>query len=495
MPTRPGFLSLSAKWTATISIFCATAHADPSVAPVVREEPPVGLKEKPMRYLENARIKLGLNLGAGGAVTYLEDKHHGGGNQINSHDWGRQIQLSYYSGPIPFVGPNGEQPHPAWKNLGWNPIQAGSVGKIPSKTTLFEQGPDFLRVRCIPMQWPLDNVPGDCEFEVTHRFIKDNVILMEARLINARLDKDPHLPAKAQEMPALYTNGPWFRLVTYLGDQPFSGSPPTTIVGKGDGRGWPWARFLATEQWTALVNEKNTGVGIYQPETARFLGGFAGPDATKGTGGPLDSQTGYIAPVAKRILDHNIDWTYRAHIIVGSLEEIRSHATQQPRHPKSWDFASDRHGWHHEHATDGGWPIRGGLDLRFASNPRGILSSEEFFWRAEDSPMLEIDADFEPVDGTGIRRAEVVIQPYGPEDGTDFPLWIEDPSREATEAKRRQFPAANPLVVPFVITAGRQLHHIPLKDVDGYQGGMTQLRLRLPESDGRVRIFRIALKP
>ena len=26
---------------------------------------------------------------------------------INSHDWGRQIQLSYYSGPAPYVGPNG----------------------------------------------------------------------------------------------------------------------------------------------------------------------------------------------------------------------------------------------------------------------------------------------------------------------------------------------------------------------------------------------------
>lgn len=90
----------------------------------------------PMRYIENDRLKIGINLGAGGAVTFLEDKACESGNMINSYDWGRQIQQSYYSGPIPFVGPNGEEPVERWTHLGWNPIQAGSAGGLVQKSAV-----------------------------------------------------------------------------------------------------------------------------------------------------------------------------------------------------------------------------------------------------------------------------------------------------------------------------------------------------------------------
>jgi hypothetical protein len=403
-------------------------------APAKVESPPLNVETNPMRYLENERLKFGINLAAGGAVTYLEDKTRGGGNMINSHDWGRQIQLSYYSGPVPFIGPNGEKPHANWSELGWNPIQAGSVGGVPSKTTFCESGPDFIRVRCIPMQWPHDNLPGDCVFEVTYRITAPNVILMEARLINDRLDKRQHLPARDQEMPALYTNGPWYRLVTYLGDKPFTGAPLTTVVDKGDGKGWPWSRFLATEQWCALVNRDGNGVGLYQPETARMCGGFAGfagGDDKKGSGGPHDVQTGYISPLARRIIDHNIDWTYRTHIVAGSLEEIREFAAKQPRRKPAWNFDADRDGWHYEHAADTGWPIRGGLDISFAKAPRGTMVSDERLWHAEDAAKLEIEAAFHPVDGASTLTAEAFIQPFGRDDTTDFHSWAAEQSKEA----------------------------------------------------------------
>jgi len=108
--------------------------------------------------LENKRLKIGIDLKVGGAVTYLEDKKLQSGNMINSFDWGRQIQMSYYSGPKPFIGPNGETPEAVWSQFGWNPIQAGSGGRSPSKTISFQAGEDFMRVRCIPMQWPHNTV-------------------------------------------------------------------------------------------------------------------------------------------------------------------------------------------------------------------------------------------------------------------------------------------------------------------------------------------------
>src|SRR5437867_8160856 len=76
-----------------------------------------------MSYLDNGVIRLGVNLNLGGAITYLSASNSRT-NLINSFDWGRQIQMSHYSGPVPFA-PNGKQPNKTWAGLGWNPIQCG----------------------------------------------------------------------------------------------------------------------------------------------------------------------------------------------------------------------------------------------------------------------------------------------------------------------------------------------------------------------------------
>ena len=81
---------------------------------------------------------------------------------------------------------------------------------------------------------------------------------------------------------------------------------------KGDGNGWPWLYYYCPERWSALLDDNNTGLGVYQPESASFASGFFGGDGLKGVGGAKDGQTGYIAPLSKMILDYNIERTYRA---------------------------------------------------------------------------------------------------------------------------------------------------------------------------------------
>src|SRR4051794_15962060 len=76
-------------------------------------------------YLDNGTIRVGVDLTLGGAITYLS-KSGDPLNVINSYDWGRQVQMSFYSGPVPFsVGE--KQPKPEWIHLGWNPIQSGDA--------------------------------------------------------------------------------------------------------------------------------------------------------------------------------------------------------------------------------------------------------------------------------------------------------------------------------------------------------------------------------
>ena len=425
----------------------------------------------PMRYLSNSRLRLGVDLSLGGAVTVMEDKANGGANMINSHDWGRQIQLSYYSGPTPYIGPNGEKPHEEWAKLGWNPIQSGSVGKVKSKIIAFEQpDPLTLRVRCIPMQWPHLNVPGDCIFEVTYRLVGSNAIEMTARIINSRSDKTQY-PAKHQEMPAIYTNGPWYKLVTYTGDEPFSNRPVTTLVDKGDNKGWPWLSFSSSERWAALVNEQGKGVGVYQPDVTRFTAGFAGGDTTKGAGGPKEGPTGYIAPIAFCILDANIDWTYKAYLIVGSVDEIRGFVRERQPRPAglSWGFEKDRLGWYYQGgATDTGWPIKGALNITYKAKPRATLAGPETFWPAAEAPVAEIEAAFSGSTSNRPCTTQLMIRSTEEQSALTYPFEV------------------NPDGI-------MRTYRVKLNAQLAYTGAMKQILLRFPESDGIVRVRRVSL--
>ena len=79
--------------------------------------------EPRMSWLENGEIKVGVDLSLGGAITWLSKG--GGENRVNNFDHGRQIQLSYVSGPVP-VGTAEQKPSEHWRPLGGMPSQAGS---------------------------------------------------------------------------------------------------------------------------------------------------------------------------------------------------------------------------------------------------------------------------------------------------------------------------------------------------------------------------------
>lgn len=318
-------------------------------------------------YIENDRIKLGVNLALGGVVTYLAE--HGKPNLINSFDWGRQVQMSFYSYPVPFV-PEGAAVKEAWKYLGWNPIQCGDC--YGHRSTLLDHRCENgeIYVRCIPMHWPMDNYPGECTFETWYRLNGDRVEVT-ARLNNARPDKTRY-PATTQELPAVYTNGVWCKLVSYTGDQPLTGGPLTEICTKENGRGWPWVAFPATEHWAALVDDDNYGLGVYNPATNNFIGGFSGE---KGWGGPKDANTGYISPEQQEVLDHDIVYTYHYALIVGELDTIRAEAVKLEKQQPGlcWNFAKDRAHFTYHNITDVGMPKNGCLEFDFA--PDGALVS------------------------------------------------------------------------------------------------------------------------
>lgn len=336
-----------------------------------------------MSFLDNGQVRIGMDLALGGAVTFLSSKEHSG-NLINSADLGRQIQMSHYSGPWPFAVGD-KKPHPAWVGLGWNPIQTGDCYLNPSKVVEHRNDGQELYIQCIPMQWPLNNVPGDCRFE-TWTSLEGPIIHMRFRCTNQRQDKTQYRPCP-QELPAVYTISKLWRLMAYTGDKPFTQDQLTQVTNDWR-KPWPWTRFVATERWAALVNDNDWGLGVFKDDGGEFHGGIHG-DARSAD--PKHGSTAYVAPIHLENFDHNIVYEHRTDFMVGKLGDIRQRFNAMAtRTPPAWRFVQDRQHWTLRNATDQGFPMHGEWRIKFGEKkPR--LESGTQCWRAENAPRMDLE--------------------------------------------------------------------------------------------------------
>ena len=342
-----------------------------------------------LSFLDNGVIRVGVDLEQGGTITWVSASGSER-NVINAHDRGRQIQLSFYGGPQPYG-----TAHPGWKNWPWNPIGTGDVYGHASSVLQHTNDGKTLYSKSIPLQWALDNVPGECTFE-TWITLNGATAHIRNRLVNHRSDKTQYR-AFDQELPALYTIGKLHRLFTYDGDHPYTNAS----VRQMENNGPPWTSWKATEHWAALLDNDNWGLGIYHPNLFSFIGGFHGkPD----TGGPTDDPTGYIAPVRQEILDHNIVYDYDYVLILGSLEKIRAYATTHRARDTRPDyvFTHDRQHWTYVNASDAGWPLQGALRAHLDQNDPQMIGPEQW-WSAVSVPKLTLRAAFH----THQKRAEL----------------------------------------------------------------------------------------
>ena len=348
-------------------------------------------------FLDNGVIRVGVDLEQGGTITWVSASGSER-NVINAHDRGRQIQLSFYSGPQPFG-----TAHPDWKNWPWNPIGTGDVYGHASTVLKHTNDGKTLYTRSIPLQWALNDVPGECTFE-TWITLDGATAHVRNRLVNHRLDRTQYR-AFDQELPALYTIGKLYRLVSYDGDQPYTDAP----VRRMENNGPPWTSWKATEHWAALLDTADWGLGIYHPHVFSFIGGFHGkPD----TGGPSDDPTGYIAPVRQEILDHDIVYDYDYVLILGKLDGIRAYAAaHRPRDTRpDYLFSHDRQHWKYANADDSGRPLHGALRVHLDQNDPQMIGPEQW-WSAASVPKLTLRAAFH----THQKRAELFWSVLGKE--------------------------------------------------------------------------------
>ncbi|HEY3320359.1 MAG TPA: hypothetical protein VGP72_07830 [Planctomycetota bacterium] len=339
-----------------------------------------------MTYLDNGEVKIGMDLALGGAVTFISSKDHPG-NIINSSDLGRQIQMSHYSGPWPFESGD-KKPHKNWVGIGWNPIQTGDVYMNPSKVLEHRNDGKELYIKCIPMHWPLDNVPGECLFE-TWTTLDGPLIHMRYKFTNNRPDKTQYRPC-AQELPAVYTISKLWKLMSYTGDKPFAGEPLTHVTNDWH-KPWPWTRFIGTERWAALVDDNDWGLGVFKDDAGEFHGGIHGGGRSED---PKHGTTSYVAPIHMENIDYNIVYEHRTDYMVGKLADIRRRFNEMAvKTLPAWRFSADRQHWTFREATDQGFPLNGEWRVKFgAKKPR--LETAVQCWRADTAPALDIEAAY-----------------------------------------------------------------------------------------------------
>jgi len=267
--------------------------------------------------IDNGILTLKLDLTRGGAISYLS-LSGSARSVINIADEGRYIQQSYYAGKG--IDRKADGQSPSWSPWSWNPIQVGDAYRNRAQIIDFQKTGNTLYVKCIPMQWDMNNRPAEAEME-QWTTLEGSVLKVRNRLTCHRTDKIYGDSIRNdQELPAVYPISALKYLYTYMGNTPFTGVPIDSIAVKNLSSGF-WGIYKnVSEHWMAFVDGNHWGMGIYNPMCDNFLAGMAG----KPEGEAADGSTSYIAPVKKEILRKNCVYEYEYYVIIGTLQQIRT---------------------------------------------------------------------------------------------------------------------------------------------------------------------------
>ncbi len=269
----------------------------------------------------NSKICLKQDLTRGGAINYISraDQER---NLVNIYDEGRYIQQSYYAGNT--VNRQDEGQCPTWSPWAWNPIQVGDYARNRAKILESRHSKNSTYVKCIPMQWDMNNHPAEAIME-QWTSMKGCVIHVRNRLTCHRTDTLYGEGVEcSQEIPAVYLISALKNLHSYFGSAPFEGMPIEQTEVKQIIIGDPehfWGVYpTVTEQWMAFTDDNNWGVAVYSPSATGFLAGRFDDDVN---GNANSAATSYIAPVRPQKLMKDSIVEYEYYLIVGTLEQMR----------------------------------------------------------------------------------------------------------------------------------------------------------------------------
>ncbi len=291
----------------------------------------------------------------------------------NNWDWGRQIQMSHYSGPARFESTASGLPGDGRIFPGTRcRLATISVTRRRSSTTKTTANICTSSAAQCSGRWGCAFL--ECHYE-SWMALYGSMARVRCRMTAERSDHSFY-PPFSQEMPALYLNGAYHRLFSYTGDKPFKDGALTSSKRKSLTR----AAFRGCAFWPPRIGRRpsTTRAGEWVSGSRHVSRSWAVFPASQAKRRHEGYATGYIAPVRREIIDHNIVFEDPMCRIV-ALDDIRKQAIAAGRPPAAaeWKFRDDRQGWTYENANDSGWPIKECSRCRWKS-PR-------FTWSARSS--------------------------------------------------------------------------------------------------------------
>jgi hypothetical protein len=263
--------------------------------------------------LDNGTIKVGIDLNAGGSISYLS-LSGSSYNLVNIHDKGRYVQQSYYGGQD--LDRTREGQYRIWSPWPWNPIQGGDTyGNSPSIPAWSNDG-QTIYVKTRPLLWDMWRETCECEFE-TWITLEGRMVRVRNKLTSFRSDSRWNVMPRGQELPAAYAIADLNRVLTYARNRPFSGDVLTEMPGNKIPEVWQ-----GTEHWGACVNSQNFGFGVYNGARTTFAGGLVGSPH----GRERDFSTCYLSPQGLDALTRAGTYNYKYSLVVGTLDQIRQAA-------------------------------------------------------------------------------------------------------------------------------------------------------------------------
>lgn len=408
------------------------------------------LRDDTFAYLDNGIVRLGLDVTKGGSIGWFSATGANSTNFVNIHDFGREVQGSFYSGPANY-NPNNLCDPPGYDPFPWNPIGAGDFYGHSTAVLNLTISPDQTRAVIIsrPLQWACNNVPCECTFTKTIALV-GNAAEVTLTLANARSDPTQYPPFN-QELPAVYTVGMLCNQWGYIGSEPFSG-PPTQLPLQDRTAMQP---LYLVEHWLAFVGADGVGLGLFHPTVVNFgTMYYLSAGTSQCAGGPYNDTTGYMSAWTDEILDASITYTYNFSLVYGDVAQIRAYAQSKmvtlPPSPQ-YVFTSDRQHFTYNNAVDT-WPVVGAINVTMPTMDPQVIGPLDYFV-AEQVPTIYVTAAYSP--NQHDSQAQLFFQPNG------------------TAA----FNATN--VVNFDIVADGTWHtySVPMAGATGYAGSIARLRM------------------
>ena len=322
---------------------------------------PAGSSGQPggMTYLDNGRIRVGVDLDDGGKITFLATASgpRSGTNLVF------QSEQSYYR-----------------NELGQSPLWAANA----DNATVLTSSNDGRTVYTKAV--PQSSSSSGCECTIEQWVTIDGSSVHVRNRLSNYLSDAVRYPASFQELPALYSRGTAYRLITYDRGAPYTNGPlrERTQADGGELFRTPGPAFSATEHWAALVGDDDFGVGLFEPE--RVL--FAGVAGVPGLGDW--AVNGYLTAPTQEILDANATYDYRYTLIAGTVDAIRAYAyAHRPDGRPDYRFRTNRQSWWYVNATDRGVPIGGALRVDVGQDDP-IMIGPDAWWRAKSVPRIYV---------------------------------------------------------------------------------------------------------